>query len=381
MIKTKMSTVLSQKALSNMLVESSIDAIIAISNNMDIIAWNAAAAIIYGRQKEDVLGKQLYKILPSLEEDEEIGRAITIAAKGFKSFVPAAKEFEHRRHTEIHIIPLKEFKEVTGIMLLVHDVSHRIKAEESLQYLNSELQDRIRQLQATSRELTYLTHIATHKIRGPIRNIYTAIEGLIKTEAAHLSNSGRASFRRMQSSLNRMNLLLDDIITLTEINILEKPQSLVRMDEVINEVVESLEQRIAEKNAVITNHELCEIRAHKNQLVLLLHQMLHNAIKFNHSEVPHISIACCKVNVEKSEFETAKPGEYYSLTIRHNGMSSAQTATDEMQGVVDKLTENIDKGNSMTLAIATKIMEAHGGFLVQDNNTDKETILKCFFPV
>ena len=73
-----------------------------------------------------------------------------------------------------------------------------------------ELKSRLRQLHVTGSELSQLTHIASHNIRGPIREIYTTVEGLLRTEAGTISNHGRASFRRIQSSLNRMNLLLDD---------------------------------------------------------------------------------------------------------------------------------------------------------------------------
>jgi PAS domain S-box-containing protein len=370
----------SEITLSEMLIESSIDAIIAIDNARNVIAWNSAASAIYNKHSSGVLGKPIHKILPSIEKDEEITRAISHAENGFKSFVPASKEFEHRLHVETHIIPLKNGKCVTGVMLLVHDVSHRIKAEETLQYLNNELQDRIRQLQATSRELAYLTYVATHKIRGPIRNIYTAIEGLIKTEAASLSNSGRASFRRMQSSLNRMNLLLDDIITLTEINIVEKPRSMIKIEEVVEEILKSLEQKIAETRVVVNIGELCEIRAHKSQLVLLLHHMVYNIIKFNQSEIPVISISCHKKNIKKDEFKDIKGGDYYMLTIHHNGAALDNQATDTTAESFEKLNENSYKGYSMVLPIATKIMEVHGGFLTIENNTDKESSLKCFFP-
>jgi PAS domain S-box-containing protein len=201
--------------LATLLNDCSIDAIIALDKNYTIIAWNAASEKIYGTSKNDALGRSVFDVIESLKGDPESVDAIKQALNGSKRFVPASKQFKHRSHAENHYIPLiKNNNVVLGVMNIVHDVAHRIKAEQQLQYLNEELEKRYRQLQATSQELATFTYITSNKIKEPIRQAYTGIEHLITVEASHLSNSGKATFRRMQTSLTRMDLLLDDILSI-----------------------------------------------------------------------------------------------------------------------------------------------------------------------
>src|SRR5262249_30086140 len=154
---------------------------------------------------EEAVGKPLSVVLPSIKKDPSFLTALRLAKEGRKSFLPAIKEEMHRRHLETHFIPLRKDDVIIGVMLLIHDVAHRIVKEEELQQLNEELQKKVRQLKHTSRELAHLTHIATYNVREPVRMIYSTVEWMIQTESKNMSNSGRASFRRIQSALNRMN--------------------------------------------------------------------------------------------------------------------------------------------------------------------------------
>src|ERR1051325_8066369 len=168
------SAVLNETTLVELLVDCSIDAIIAIDINYRIITWNKKAAAIYNVSNKKAIGKSLREIIPGLEHDQEMIAAIDTAIKGYKSFVPASKLHPHRLHSENHFIPLKDAEGTRiGIMNIVHDVSHRIKAERQLQRLNEELKKRLRQLEVTSAETASFTYITSNKIKEPIRLIYT----------------------------------------------------------------------------------------------------------------------------------------------------------------------------------------------------------------
>jgi PAS domain S-box-containing protein len=160
----------SNKNFDKMLIDCSIDAIIAIDCNYTVIAWNQAAAFMYNVPKKQALGRSLFKLIASLEEDTETVTAIDSALKGHKTFVPASKLYAHRKHSENHYIPLCDNDgNVCGVMNIVHDVAHRIKAERELQRLNEELKKQYRQLKATADELASFTFITSNKIKEPYK--------------------------------------------------------------------------------------------------------------------------------------------------------------------------------------------------------------------
>ena len=206
-------------------------------------------------------GKSLFKLIGGLENDRETVNAINNALKGHKTFVPASRLQTHRKHSENHYIPLTDNDNniIIGVMNIVHDVAHRIKAERELQRLNEELKKQYKQLKATADELASFTYITSNKIKEPIRNIYTGVEHLIKVEASRLTDSGKATFRRMQSSLSRMDLLLDDILSIAQISILEKSSTLVDLTELVKEVSQEIKSKF-DTNPVIKIGELCVIQ-------------------------------------------------------------------------------------------------------------------------
>jgi PAS domain S-box-containing protein len=369
----------SENTLTELLNDFSIDAVIAIDINHNIIAWNRTAAVFYGHSKKEATGRSIFMLIPGLREDKESVHAIEQALKGYKTFVPASKQHAHRTHSENHYIPLKDNDgNIIGVMNIVHDVAHRIKAEQQLQYLNEELEKRYRQLQATSQELATFTYITSNKIKEPIRQVYTGIEHLITVEASRLSNSGKATFRRMQTSLTRMDLLLDDILSVAQISILERSYTPVDLTSLAKEVRADVERK-TDKRPIIHIHELCVINGHHNYLYRLFYSLLQNAVKFNESPQPVVDVSCEKTVLENSSASLSV--EYYKVTITDNGIGFEDADKNRIFTVFEKLHGNKYKGSGIGLTMAKKIMDAHDGFITAESIPGQGSSFHCYFPV
>ena len=367
--------------LAAMLNDASIDAIIAFDVQYIIVAWNRTAEVIYGLLKAAVLGRQLTEVLPSLLKDPETGHAIKRAYEGIKSFVPASNAYPHRLQVENHFIPLADETRIVGVMNIVHDVAHRIKAEEQLQALNNRLEKQNRQLQQTAAELASFTLISSNNIKQPIRHMYTAVENLIRAEAKRLTDTGKASFRRIQSSLSKMDLLLDDLLGLAQVSILEKRDTLVDLNGLLTEVTAALQPKIQEKNVRIEVGELGTIYAHAKQLHTLFYHLLDNAIKFNESRQPWIRITCKKEWASLYPEVAFSEREYYRITILDDGIGFSKEEAEKIFTLFEKLHANKYKGSGVGLAIARKIMDAHDGFIRAEPGANGGANFHCFFPV
>src|SRR5690349_14386082 len=90
--------------LAEKLNDASIDRLMAINTEWEIISWNKTSEIITGIKKEDALGKPLVELFPQLQEDTETMHAYTLAFQGKKSFLPSKPETFNRSFYENHFI-------------------------------------------------------------------------------------------------------------------------------------------------------------------------------------------------------------------------------------------------------------------------------------
>jgi light-regulated signal transduction histidine kinase (bacteriophytochrome) len=311
-------------------------------------------------------------------------QAMQAAFLGKTGFVPYHASLFNRRYYENHFIPLKDNDDkVTGIMNIMHDVAHRIKAEVQLQKLNKSLEKKYEELEKLSNDLATFTYITSHDIKEPLRFVYTSLELLVKSEAQVLSNSSKANLRRMQGSLNRMNLLLDDIVTLAHISNLKQPQETVDLNEVLQQATNSLSKKVNEKRAVIECSGLPAIPGHKDMIVYLFTSLIDNAIKFQPiHNTPVISISHTIAHMNASQYEKTAETEYIKISFIDNGIGFEQQDAQRIFKMFEKLHDKKEyPGSGIGLTMCKKIMEAHSGFIEAIGTPEKGASFHCYFPV
>ena len=116
--------------------DASIDQIIAIDAEENLIACNHACGQLWNADKDAVLGVKLATAFPELYNCTDIEKAIAGALEGYKYFVSASQADYGKGHFEHHFVPLKDAGgNVTGVLIVIHDVAHRVKAEQELKQL------------------------------------------------------------------------------------------------------------------------------------------------------------------------------------------------------------------------------------------------------
>ncbi|MET0463103.1 MAG: ATP-binding protein [Chitinophagaceae bacterium] len=371
-----------QKNLAELLIDSSVDRVFAIDTDWRVIAWNNATADQTGITKMTAMNQLIMDLMPQLSKDRETMNAIIQAFNGWKSFLPAQRNIFNRHHHENHFLPLKNNEgAVVGIMNVMHDVSHRIKAEQQLQRLNDELEIKYRQLKRVSNDLSTFTGITGTNLKEPVKMIYTGLEQLARTDGHALSNNSKAKLRKMQSSLNRINLLLDDILSLSEINIILEKTEEVDLNEVLQSALEDskLGAKIKEKDAVIEAHELPVIHGNKEMLGYLFFHMLDNAIKF---QAPDKTPA---VRIETDIIEAGNaikhpiPKKLFRISFIDNGIGFSEEQSQRIFHMFDKLHPDRFRGSGIGLAICEKVMDAHNGFIKVSSKEGEGSRFECYF--
>ena len=376
--------VINKVTLAEMLNDCSIDRVMAIDLNWNIIAWNQASELASGLSRNDVLGKNLLDVFSSLKEDKEIMHAIHAAFLGNKTFVLSDKSKLHRYYYENHFIPLKENgRKVIGVMNIMHDVAHRIKAENQLKELNAALSEKYSQLEKLSEELTSFTSITTHNVKEPLQFIYTSLELLMKAEGRVLADSSKANLRRMQVSLNRINMLIEDIVELFKINTATQPSLPVDLNEILNKVKHNFQRKISERNVTIHSDKLPCVSGFSEMLMLLFQNIIDNSIKFQpEGKSPLIDIRCRQVNMNRATAEPEEKGEsYICITFTDNGIGIPEDDQQKIFGMFVQLHEKKKyPGSGLGLSFSQKIMDTHNGFIKLKSEEGKGTAFQCYFP-
>lgn len=378
------SSVSNRVGLAEMLNDCSIDRVMAIDLNWNIIAWNQASEIASGLPRQDVLGKNLLDVFSSLKSDKEIMHAIHGAFLGNKTFVLSDKSKLHRYYYENHFIPLKENgRKVIGVMNIMHDVAHRIKAENQLRELNLALAEKYRQLEKLSEELTSFTSITTHNIKEPLQFIYTSLELLMKAEGRVLADSSKANLRRMQVSLNRINRLIDDIVELFKINSATQPSIPVDLNVILNKVKHVFQRKISERNVTINAETLPFVSGIPDMIQLLFQNIIDNGIKFQQEgKSPVITITGREVRMNSKTLEPDPKGDLYNcISFADNGIGISQDDLPKIFGMFYQIHEKKKyPGSGLGLTFSQKIMDTHKGHIVVESEENVGSTFFCYFP-
>lgn len=371
--------------LFEMLTDSSIDRVMAIDDQWHVIAWNKTASQVTGIEKEDIVGKHYLELFPQLQHDRDMLEAIEFAMRGKKTFLPARTGLFNRQYYENHFIPLKDDDgQVKGVMNIMHDVAHREKAEHKLQQLNEALAHKYRQLETASTEMATFTYITTNEIKEPLRHVYTAFELLMKSEGNVLSNGGKANLRRIQASLNRMNLMLDDISALSQINSFNQERTIVELDEIFKHTLLKLQNKITEKEAVVTADALPVIPGYKDMLRTLFYNLIDNSLKFQETgNQPKINISSRLVPAEELPAGFRKTNKtMVLLSFTDNGIGFDPQYASRIFIMFEKLhPKGQYHGSGMGLAIARKIIDAHDGFIRATAQPGAGASFECYLPI
>lgn len=383
-IKSEHELLNDQESVAGMLNDSSIDRVMAIDLNWNIIAWNKTSELISGINKKNVLGKNLLDSFPQIISDKEMLEAITMAFEGKKSFLPSNLSSFNRQYSENHFIPLRDNnKNVIGVMNIMHDVAHRIKVEKQLQKLNKALEKKYQQLEKANNELATFTYITSRDIKEPLKHVYTSLELLIKKEGPSLSNMSKGNLRRMQGSLNKMNLLLDDILAVSSISSNAEQLTVVDLDKVLQDVTAILQNKLNENRAVIEAVKLPSIRGYKNMLNYLFLNLIDNALKFQPDNgMPRIMIYSKVVNygqIEKKDLAHEK--EYLKVSFKDNGIGFDPSDSEKIFRMFERLHDRKYHGSGIGLTVSKKIIEAHDGFIETESIVGNGSIFHCYFPI
>ncbi len=244
----------------------------------------------------------------------------------------------------VSISPISENEVQQGAVVIARDIRERKRAEEDLRSSHSRLEQ-------SNRELEDFAYVASHDLQEPLRKIQAFGDRLKAKYAAELPPQARDYIERMQSAAQRMQTLINDLLSFSRVTTRAHPFESVDLGTVAAEVAHDLEVRTHEVNGRIVIGKLPTIDADALQMRQLLQNLTANGLKFHREDVPPV------VEIAGS----VTPGQV-SITVADNGIGFDDKYADRIFTMFERLHgRGKYDGTGIGLAICRKIAERHGG--------------------
>jgi chemotaxis family two-component system sensor kinase Cph1 len=174
--------------------------------------------------------------------------------------------------------------------------------------------------------------------------------------AEQLAGEGAELISMIQDGVNRMGLIIKDLLAFARATPARDRVEEVDMNEVLSKALSDLNEPVAESGAVITHDPLPRVMGNANQLGQVLNNLIGNAIKYRSGEPPRIHV---------SAVERERDWEF---SVRDNGIGIDPAHFERIFAIFQRLHEDGRyAGSGVGLAICKKIVEHHQGRIWLDS--------------
>jgi light-regulated signal transduction histidine kinase (bacteriophytochrome)/CheY-like chemotaxis protein len=241
------------------------------------------------------------------------------------------------------------------------------------QLLEQETHQR-QELAHSNAELEQFAHVASHDLQEPLRKIISFGDRLKDKYSETLTPQGCDYLERMQKAAQRMQSLIEDLLTLSRITTKAQPFVSVDLAQVAQEVLSDLEVRIEQTGAKVEVGELPTLDAEPLQMRQLLQNLISNALKFHKkTEPPKIRIYSQLLNsAQQQPAGNSRRSMLYQILVQDNGIGFDEKYLSSIFNAFQRLHSRSEyEGTGMGLAICRKIVERHNGSITATSSPGK----------
>jgi len=336
------------------IVEYSDDSIIGKDLNGVIVSWNKGAERMFGYSAEEAIGRNISLLYPP--EHAQDDRVIMDRLR-------SGDQIEHMETVRLSksgkqidvLVTISQIKERTGKVIgaskIARDITARKRAEQQVQKLNAELNDRVAELAASNKELESFSYSVSHDLRAPLRQIDGFSKILLTTAVQSLSPDAKECLQQIREGTRHMGQLVDDLLNFSRLGRQELIKQTVDLDALVRSIVTELQQEIKERRVTWQVHPLPAAECDNALVKQVFRNLFSNALKFTRQRAETV--------IEVGHRVEDGQNVYF---VRDNGVGFDMKYADKLFGVFQRLhLQEEFEGTGVGLATVQRIVLKHGG--------------------
>jgi light-regulated signal transduction histidine kinase (bacteriophytochrome) len=252
--------------------------------------------------------------------------------------------------------------EVSGVAVIMRDITGRKVAERALQNLNVELERKITErtasLHAANEHLQSFAFSVSHDLRAPLRAIDGFAQALDES-IVDLDAANRERIYRMRGSTKRMAALIDSLLQLSRLGQVQVAAESHDVGEMVNAVMEEI--RAEYPNVTFKRNALGESDGDPSLLRQVWVNLIGNAAKFS-----------SKSGNPMVEIDRVEHAGERIFVVKDNGAGFDMQYAGKLFGLFQRMHRQDEfPGTGAGLAIVKRIVELHGGRIWAESDTGK----------
>lgn len=236
---------------------------------------------------------------------------------------------------------------VVGFLSILLYINRR--STEQLKQKNEEIRNQNVKLRESNEVLHQFTYVAAHDLKEPVRNIGSFVSLLKRRYSKNFNDEAKEYMDFVMKGAKRINTLLNDLEHYTSISLQPPSTEIVTSSEGIESVLQNSTLPLTAENLVIEG-QLPKVKMGQHHLKTLFKELIENAIRYNDSEVPKVTISA------------EKQDNFVLFTIKDNGIGIPVDSQTKVFNLFYRREKNWEyDGTGIGLTISKNIVDKYDG--------------------
>jgi signal transduction histidine kinase len=257
---------------------------------------------------------------------------------------------------------------------LAEEILQRRQAEEQVNKLNQDLEQRATDLEATNQELRAFNYAVSHDLRGYINRIAGFSQALLEDYADKLDAEGKRYLQVVYSATHRMKDLMNDLLRLSKVTHWQLQYQSVNLSALAQEITTEIKQAAPQRQVEIPIMPDIVAQGDRGLLKIALENLLGNAWKYTSKKtVARIEFGLWKpeVGIPKLPRGSSNAIVYF---VRDNGIGFDMSDADKLFNPFYRLNTATEfEGTGIGLATVQRIIHRHGGQIWAESKVEQGT--------